>query len=472
MNQLVARLVVWSQTFSIRVKIMGLAVAMVLLMGLSASLLAQSAFVDATGAELERRGGSIAADVAARGVDMLLTHNVLGLHELLAATLANNDDVRYVVLLDRKGRVAAHTFGHAFPRDLLTLPLPGPQERQKVQLLMTEEGILHDVALPILEGTAGTVRVGMSQERLQQQALEMTRRLGMAVLFTAMVALLSAYFLTLMLTRPVIDLTDVAQGVALGRLSRRAPPGPPDELGLLIGAFNTMLDRLEESQRVKDHLLDRVISAQEDERRRIARELHDETSQAITSMIVSIRALAEEHPAIRAQAADLRVLAAGTLDEIHGLIMELRPRVLDEMGLVPALRQYVNDFGSKHGIHVEFEALGTDLRLPARVESCLYRVVQEALTNVARHAQAANASVVLDIRPDQVSAIVEDDGAGFDPDRESGPRSLGLAGMRERVALLEGTLQVESGPDLGTSIFAKVPLKGEGDIAAADFADR
>lgn len=461
MSRLIARLVKWSLAFSIRFKTMGLAVGMVLLMGLSAALLAQSGFLQSTGAELERRGASIAADIAARGADMLLTHNVLGLHDLLRGTLANNEDVRYALVLDDRGRVAAHTFGSEFPRDLLSLPNPAPGERALVQLLRTEEGLIHDVAIPILEGRAGTARVGMSPQRLRREAMTLAQRLTVAIVAMAALALLGAYLLTALLTRPLVGLAEVARAAGGGDLSRRAPPGPPDEFGLLTQTVNDMLDRLQESQRVQADLLNRVMVAQEEERRRIARELHDETSQAITSIIVGLKAVEEAHPEVRAASAELRGLAASTLDEVHNLILELRPRALDELGLVPALRRYVTDFSQKHRIRADFEAVGSDLRLPAPVETCLYRVVQEALTNVARHSGARHASVVLDLRPHQVSVIIEDDGQGFAPGQTPGHRSLGLAGMRERVALLAGSVQVESSPGSGTSVFIKIPL-GEG----------
>lgn len=488
----VTKLVTWSQAFSISTKIMGLAFGMVLLVGLSVGPLAQSGFLRSTSSELELRGQSIAADVAVRGADMLLTHNALGLHELLQGTMQNNADVRYVIILDSHGRVAAHTFGSGFPVDLLDLPAPARGQKVLVQRLSTEEGPLHDIAVPILDGSAGVVRVGMSPQRLRRAAMQLAEWLGLAVLAVAVVAVFAAYVLTKVLTRPILGLVEVARAAGGGDLTRRVPAGPPDELGLMAQTFNAMLDRLQEAQRVKSSLLDRVIGAQEEERRRIARELHDETSQAITSLIVGLRVLEEGHPEVRQSTAELRSLASQTLDEIHGLILELRPRALDELGLVPALRRHVEDFSQKTGIHTEFQvvggaaaggvagtsgaalaggtgAVGAEDRLPQRIETCVYRIVQEALTNVARHSGAHNASVVLDVRggsggpggrTGQVTAIIEDDGRGFD-EAQVGRRSLGIAGMRERVSLLDGTMQIESSPASGTTVFVKIPLGEE-----------
>ncbi|HYG57205.1 MAG TPA: HAMP domain-containing protein, partial [Symbiobacteriaceae bacterium] len=340
MSGLIGSLSTWSQAFSVRFKIMGLAVGMVLLMGLSAAVLAQSGFSQATTAELELRGISIANDVSARGVDMILTHDVLSLHGLVVGTLINNPDVRYVLVLDHQGQVMAHTFGDRFPVDLLNLGIPSGQEDVITSLLSTEEGPIHDVAIPILDGMAGTVRVGMSPERLHVESRHLAEWMTAIVLVIATLALIAAYLLTAFLTRPVLALVEATQAAAKGDLTRRAPKGPPDEIGQLIDSFNEMLTRLEESQHVKRELLGRVLSAQEEERRRLARELHDETSQAITSMIVGLRTLELEHPEIRQRTVELQAQASSTLEEIHNLILELRPRVLDELGLVPALRRH------------------------------------------------------------------------------------------------------------------------------------
>lgn len=461
MNQFVARLNRWSQSAGIRVKIMGLAVGMVLLMGLTATVVAQQGIVRTTSAELERRGVSIAADVAARSVDMLLTHSVLGLHQLLRETLTNNEDVRYVVIYNAKGTVEAHTFGTALPRAMIASGFPEGSSSPFIRTLSTEEGLLNDITLPMLDGSAGVVRVGMSQERIQWEANLLGHWLMGIMLVVAALTLIGAYLLTTLLTRPLLGLADAARTVGHGDLTSRVPAGPPDEIGLCISAFNEMLDQLQGARQLKGELMSRIFSAQEDERRRIARELHDETSQTITSLIVGLRALEEAHPPVQERSLQLRQLASSTLEEIHTLILELRPRVLDELGLVPALRQYTGDFGHKHSLEVEFQLLGQETRLDPMVESCVYRVVQEALTNVARHAHASSVSVILEVRPQIVCAIIEDDGCGFRVEDDPGYRSLGIAGMRERAALLDGSLQIESSPNTGTAVFLKVPLKGE-----------
>jgi two-component system, NarL family, sensor histidine kinase DevS len=213
------------------------------------------------------------------------------------------------------------------------------------------------------------------------------------------------------------------------------------------------------SQRIARDAFRRVVEAQELERRRLARELHDETGQALTSILLGLKSLEDAvgSDEARGSVASLRELVVATLQDVRRLAVELRPKVLDDFGLVPALERLTESFGEQTEIDVRFQTALGDERLPADVETALYRIVQEALTNVVKHAHARSVSIVLARKPDTVALVIEDDGRGFDPTttREGG---FGLEGMRERVGLLDGKLQVESGAAAGTTIVAEVRL--------------
>jgi signal transduction histidine kinase len=214
------------------------------------------------------------------------------------------------------------------------------------------------------------------------------------------------------------------------------------------------------SQRIARDALRRVVDAQELERRRLARELHDETGQALTSILLGLKRLEEsvDGDGSRAAVGDLRELVVATLQDVRRLAVELRPKVLDDFGLVPALERLTETFADQTGIAVRFESgLGAE-RLPAEVETALYRIVQESLTNIVKHAHARTISIALTRKPGAVAVVVEDDGHGFDPTdvRDGG---YGLEGMRERVGLLDGRLQVESGEGAGTTLVAEVPVR-------------
>jgi len=216
---------------------------------------------------------------------------------------------------------------------------------------------------------------------------------------------------------------------------------------------------VELSQRVARDALRRVVQAQELERRRLARELHDETGQALTSILLGLKPLEAAlagHPA-QAALAELREHVVLALQDVRRLAVELRPKVLDDFGLVAALERLAETFSEQTGIEVDFHSALAEPRLPSEVETALFRVVQEALTNIVKHANARRISVSIGRRDSSVAAVIEDDGAGFDT---AAPRDggVGLLGMRERLALLDGRLEVESSERSGTTIVAEVPL--------------
>ena len=216
---------------------------------------------------------------------------------------------------------------------------------------------------------------------------------------------------------------------------------------------------VELSQRVARDAVRRVVRAQETERQRLARELHDETGQALTSILLGLKPLEEaldDHPA-RAALADLREQVVSALQDVRRLAVELRPAVLDDFGLVPALERLTHAFAEQSDVRVDFHSALGDRRLPAEVETTLYRVVQESLTNIVKHANAHNVSVSIAPRESTVAAVIEDDGAGFDR-RTVREEGVGLLGMRERLSLVDGRLEIESRPGAGTTIVAEVPL--------------
>jgi signal transduction histidine kinase len=210
------------------------------------------------------------------------------------------------------------------------------------------------------------------------------------------------------------------------------------------------------SGRVARDSLRRVVAGQELERRRLARELHDETGQALTSILLGLRSLEDfvDGPDGRAAVADIRRLVVETLQDVRRLAVELRPKALDDFGLEAALERLAESFAEQTGLAVDFVARLGDEQLHAEVATALYRIVQEGLTNVAKHAQARTVSVLLTRKNGRVALVIEDDGRGFDPD--SPADGFGLQGMRERVDLLGGSLQVESRAGAGTTLAVEV----------------
>jgi PAS domain S-box-containing protein len=204
----------------------------------------------------------------------------------------------------------------------------------------------------------------------------------------------------------------------------------------------------------------KLVDIQENERHHIARELHDEAGQAISSLKLSLGRM-ERDPdcpeSIRQRLVDSKGVADGVLEELHRLAMDLRPAALDHLGLIPALEQYAHKLSSGR-LSIQFRAMGfEDERLSPRLETSLYRVVQEALTNTIRYAEASNIGILLERKAGMIRVFVEDNGIGFNPEDVQTDEHVGLVGMRERAEMLGGTLTIESTPGRGTSIILEVP---------------
>jgi PAS domain S-box-containing protein len=243
------------------------------------------------------------------------------------------------------------------------------------------------------------------------------------------------------------------------------------ELSRANEALAAEIARRERAEAARQELLQRLAAAGEEERRRIARELHDQTGQHLTALSLGLKSLGDATPEAspaRQRIEQLKALTALLGKEVHDLALELRPTALDDLGLHTALVNYAEEWSSRSGVPVDYHGDGLDAeRLPPLIETALYRVVQESLTNVFRHAQARRVSLILRRSRDQVFAVIEDNGRGFDPEGgvsgDGAGGRLGLLGMRERVELVGGALTVESAPGRGTTVFARIPLRAGGE---------
>lgn len=265
--------------------------------------------------------------------------------------------------------------------------------------------------------------------------------------------------------RPLAMLARVAEAVRQGDLSARAEPAPvgDPQMTHLAQTFNRTLDQLERDRAALRHVASQVVSAQEDERKRVSRELHDDTAQVLFAQLLRVAALKGSPSAeVRATAATLEEMTVEALEGVRRLALELRPPALDDLGLAAALADLAQRFAEQLSAQVEFQARGPRHRLPGEVELVLYRVAQEALTNVAKHAAATAVSIDLDRGADDVTLSVRDNGTGFDPGASTASsatgKGLGLFGMAERVALVGGGVSIWSTPGRGSEVFAFVPI--------------
>jgi signal transduction histidine kinase len=245
------------------------------------------------------------------------------------------------------------------------------------------------------------------------------------------------------------------------------------ELAEANAALQVEISEHKQAEQARQQLLRRLVTAQEEERRRIARELHDQMGQDLTVLMLGLKTLRDAAPAealVHERVAPLQALATRIGREVRTLALQLRPPALDDLGLAATLANYVEEWSARVLIAADFHTIGmAEGRLPSSIETALYRLALEALNNVLKHAQATSVSLIIERRADMAHMIVEDDGTGFDvaAARRSAhiEQRLGLVGMDERVAQLGGTLTIESAPGRGTTMFIRIPV---GDAVQGD----
>jgi len=262
---------------------------------------------------------------------------------------------------------------------------------------------------------------------------------------------------------PLDRLQAVVDAIRSGRSDVRVVLGDnsDERFDRLADAFNQMLEQLARDAQEMQQLSRQILQAQEEERHRLARELHDEAAQSLTSLLVYIRLLERAKNPEEAQrhVQELRRLTAAALEDVRRVAVDLRPTILDDLGLSAALEWRVDELNKQSGLHAVFTAEGMEQRLARTTELVLYRVGQEALSNVHRHAAASKVTVSLRRDGDCCILHVAYNGVGFDPaaiERADG-HGLGLLGMRERVAIVGGELEIISRPGAGAIITARVP---------------
>lgn len=317
------------------------------------------------------------------------------------------------------------------------------------------------VADALLVGAAGAAGIWFSHSPLLMPS---TRAVHEAILIGGLLTLVALacaanYLIVTAALSPLASLQRTVEAVRGGNLGARAPDTLVSDpmVELLRSTLNSMLERMARDQARLHSLSDGLIRAQEEERKRVARELHDEVGGITTALLAALQDLAGDHRP-RAEMQRALSLAAEAAGAVRRVAYQMRPSVLDDLGLVPALESFAED--SCRCCQVEFQVGGLQQRLPRPVELALYRALREALSNVCRHAQAHHVKILLRQTEDQVEARVEDDGIGFDVERvlRTPEAAVGLLGMQERVALLGGTCHLDSQPGIGTRIVLRVPV--------------
>lgn len=455
----------WFNNLRIVHKLCLLLVVALILLGTSLGLILWNSIASVMRENIDAKGSNLAAQLALLSSEPIQMADLYALHELVHLTMNSDKEIRYVFIVDKENKVMAHTFSEGMPKKLLNahgLPAEKSEEPQ-VTTLTTDEGIIHDILFPIEQGALGYIRIGMNEQVIDTVLHVKTRQLMLTTFIIGMIVLLLVFKLAQLFTRPLQSLTDMSEKIAGGELPQEIAVSSVDEIGILSGAINHMITSLKKSEIERQSLLNRLITIQEDERKRISRELHDESSQALTALILSMRALANQTADAEQRSFILaaRDEAGSILHKLRDLAVELRPPALDELGLVAAIQKYIDDYTARYAIQVDFEYdLPLDT-LESRTSLALYRILQESLTNIVKHANARRVYVGLQGKDENIELKIKDNGIGLSWHTFISARSenrLGLYGIQERVEILGGKLELTSElPQWATVITIVVP---------------
>ncbi len=327
----------------------------------------------------------------------------------------------------------------------------------------------------LLLGNSMVIIVGAIGGTLLTRSLPNEANLWLILLFATLgisLSLLVNYWIVTATLRPVHDLSEMVDRVQAGPVKQRErlPEDIDPNLSRLAAAINLMLDRLDERSTQMHALTEHAINAQEEERRRIARQLHDETAQSLSTLIINLERLEHiippDHPDVQTRLVAARELAIETLKDLRQTAYDLRPTMLDDLGLVPAIRWYARSRLEEAGVQVRFGELDDTARIPPQLETTLYRIAQEAISNVVRHADATSVTINLKRENSHICLQIEDNGCGFEvahPAQRNGRvQQLGLLGIRERAELVGGTITVTSHIAQGTRLEVSLPLTESG----------
>lgn len=435
---------------------------------------------------------SLASSLAGKMEPMARANDLVRMDMEITRTMGEFPDIRYIVVQDTQGTILSHglTFPREAPPDMLRdggdlcavchaalSPIDIPAElleldtrahlsTGRLRSYARNGGMILEVSTPV--GTVGLLRLGVSNKIIAREMQAITRTLAFSLILCMVVVLLLAVFLAYVLVQPVQDLLNAAQRLRRGEFSARATVHSRDEVGQLAESFNLMAEGLEaykreveEKEEARQMLLQKTVRAQEEERKHVARELHDQLGQMLSKTLLTLDSTCGHCTTHHVHCPEIRSDLRSMIETVRQLAWDVRPSILDDYGLNHALERYVKEMAKRVSFSISYQGVvpsEVEHVASPEVEVTLYRIAQEAITNIIRHANASHASVVLISRDHELLLIVEDNGQGFVVTSQASRQTLGLLGMRERATLVGGVVAVDSEPSRGTVIRARIPV--------------
>ncbi|HMM21349.1 MAG TPA: histidine kinase [Selenomonadales bacterium] len=428
--------------------------------------------------QLNIRGFEVGNYIAVLSTNDILQEDYYAIFDRINKAKEKNNDVRYILVANYTGKIIAHTFINGLPEGLPATVAAKSMESFTVNKFNSNEGVIYEITVPVENGNVGFVRVGLSSGGMQQILSNTISEFSLMASILCIIAVILASWQVSIIIRPIRNLSKAAEEIKNSNYSVRTTCQSDDEIGMLSQTFNEMAATLKQKEDENNDLLNalqvkeanrtvlisKLFTAQEDERKRISRELHDGAGQSITSLLAYLKILSTEIRGDKQQSLinSARDVLIGVLSELRQMAVDLRPPALDDWGLVAAIEKYLDNNLTIHNIKFVFATSHQHIELPDSVVLALYRIFQEAISNIIRHSGATTVQVELISVTGQVKLIISDNGCGFSNESLASAREqnrLGLFGMQERIELLNGSLDIQSAVDIGTKITIIIPTE-------------
>jgi len=458
-------------------KIMGIGLLVAIIFGGVTLLFVRHSTSQALAKTAQQRAESIARLLASNLAEPIHTQDTNRLKKTLEQSRKMLSDIRYLEVYDRD-QLLCRSPAHGIAPDRILNPVaPGSHPRgtnQQIKVQYNRQHLFFEIVWPIFKhpeknGRQVFLQLGIRDETIRRQLTTVTRSILWTLSLCAMIGFGLAFLLSYMVTHPIHHLVQAVNRIADGKFETRADVFSDDEIGRLALAFNAMSEGLlnfrqevQKQEEARLALIKKIVHAQEKERKTISLELHDQLGQSLLALLLMVQSLSKAPTHIGPMLKDLEVQIRTILEEVRRLAWGMRPSVLDDYGLDKALARLVEDIRTHTELIIDyhFSKPHESGRLPIEMEVTLYRIAQEAIANLVRHANATQASVVVLRQRHEVTLLIEDNGRGFQHDSNAGKSgSLGLIGMQERAILLGGSCAVESTLGQGTTIRVKIPLE-------------
>ena len=487
--------------FSLRIKLTLLIEALVIILVVVTGIITTMREKETLEGEIFKRGLALANDLARFSVSPLLSNDLATLRRFINQTMTQ-DYVLYALVLDPQGKVLMHSnlgeVGKVYRSKLALAAIGSRESGCATPHLAEEKKIQCNIYAPIMvsEARLGTVLLGYSYTAVENEIAKARQQIFYIGLATIIMGGGIAFLLATFISRPIRKITESMEKVSKGDLDTILDIKRTDEIGNLVNSFNQMaadlarhrrhLEVLVEARtaeltqeireraraeteliRSQEQLRDLATHLQdirEEERIQIAREIHDELGQALTALKIDVHWLSRKLPKDQQLLFDkfksMSKLIDTTVHTVRRISSELRPKLLDDLGLSAAIEWQANEFSQRTGIPCNFRSEPEDIILDKARSTAFFRIFQETLTNIARHAQASRVEIILKENSDYAELTVRDDGNGITAENISDPKALGITGMRERAHSLGGDLEIAGVSDQGTKVKVRIPLLG------------